>query len=64
MKNYTPARQKLKELGWYRTDRAVGPNKSIELWMPPISVSKPDLARNFKSGCKLAGIEPTNEDEN
>ena len=63
MKNYTPARQELKKLGWHRTDRAIGPNKSVELWMPPIGINKSDLARNFKSACKAAGIEPTNEDE-
>jgi hypothetical protein len=33
--NIEDKRAYLKAQGWRRCDRAIGPNKSQELWMPP-----------------------------
>lgn len=63
MKNFTPARQKLKELGWNRCDRASGPNISDELWCPPwdgIGFSPQSVS--FRWACKKAGIIIKKED--
>ena len=58
MKNLTPDRMRLKELGWCRCDRATGPNKSEELWAPPwngIGFRPQDVS--FKRACKLEGLD-------
>ncbi len=67
VKNYTPARRRLRELGWYRRDRATGANVSFEGWYPPADYD-PTHRRgyppfSFKSACRRAGVVITEEDE-
>lgn len=58
MKNYTPARRKLKELGWRRMDRA-----NIELWRPPWDgIGFEPTLISFKAACKRAKIEISDVD--
>ncbi len=63
MKNYTPARQQLKKLGWSRSDRA-GWDGPIEWWTPPSDPLKypGPQPRSFESACKKAGVKIGPED--
>lgn len=58
MKNYTPARRRLRELGWHRRDRAIGPNESRELWLQPWDgLGFCPLGISFSSACRKVGID-------
>lgn len=59
MKNFTGTRKELKRRGWQRRDRAIGSNKSVELWMPPWDGVgfQPNLT-SFEAACKREGLDP------
>lgn len=63
MKNFTQTRQSLRKLGWVRCDRAIGSNKSVELWMPSWDgIGWRPIARTFESACKREGLKINQED--